>query len=139
MDVSKRKRLEAAGWRIGDAREFLGLSSADLLWVELHELFTAAVIDARQAARLTQVELARRLGSSQSRVAKMEAGDPGISVDFLLRSLIALGLGVPAIGRVLQDPARPIRVGQVPPSVTRALRSAPATTSGSSARRTRRR
>ena len=101
MDVSKRKRLESAGWRIGDTTEFLDLTPADVMWIELHELLVSAVIGARRTAGLTQSALAERLGSSQSRVAKMEAGDPGISVDFLLRTLFALGYGVADIGRVL--------------------------------------
>ncbi|OGO38999.1 MAG: hypothetical protein A2Z03_00735 [Chloroflexi bacterium RBG_16_56_8] len=41
--------------------------------------------------RLTQMELARLLESSQSRVAKMESGDSSVSLDLLVRSLIALG------------------------------------------------
>jgi transcriptional regulator with XRE-family HTH domain len=40
---------------------------------------------------LTQVALAKKIKSSQSRVAKMEAGDPSVSIDLLVRSLIALG------------------------------------------------
>src|SRR5581483_4278956 len=40
---------------------------------------------------LSQAVVAKRLGSSQSRVAKMEAGDPSVSLDLLLRALLALG------------------------------------------------
>jgi len=43
------------------------------------------------AAGLTQTELAKHLGSSQSRVAKLEAGDTSVSLDLLIRGLLAVG------------------------------------------------
>lgn len=55
----------------------------------------------RSRKKLTQVELAKSLGSSQSRVAKMEAGDPSVSVDLLVRSLIALGADSRDIAKII--------------------------------------
>ena len=43
----------------------------------------------------------KRLGSSQSRVAKMEAADPSVSLDLLVRGLLATGASPRDIGRVL--------------------------------------
>jgi transcriptional regulator with XRE-family HTH domain len=91
MKQAKRKRLEATGWRVGSATEFLGLSAEEAALVELRVALSESLRARRRAARLTQVALARQLGSSQSRVAKMEAGDPSVSLDLLLRSLLSLG------------------------------------------------
>ena len=91
MDLEKQKRLEAAGWRFGTVEEFLGLTPEESRYVEFKVALHLALRNARNEAGLTQAELATRMGSSQSRVAKMEAGDPHISVDLLLRALFALG------------------------------------------------
>ena len=91
MDAKKRKRLEAAGWRLGDASDFLGLSTEEVEFIELKLALAVGLKEERAALGLTQAELARRVGSSQSRVAKMEAGDPSVSVDLMVRSLFKLG------------------------------------------------
>jgi DNA-binding XRE family transcriptional regulator len=91
MDARKKKRLEAAGWRVGSTQEFLGLSPAEAAYIELKIALSDKLKERRQRRQVTQQELARLLGSSQSRVAKMEAGDPTVSLDLLLRALFALG------------------------------------------------
>lgn len=91
MRTGKRKALSAAGWRVGSAREFLGLSDAEAALVDLKLALSDALRRSRRERRLSQVELAERMGSSQSRVAKIEAGDPSVSLDLLLRALIAAG------------------------------------------------
>lgn len=91
MKATKRARLHAAGWAVGDAAGFLDLGPAEAAYVELKLSLSLALRRWRSTKKLTQTELARRLGSSQSRVAKMEAGDPTVSADLLLRSLLALG------------------------------------------------
>ena len=104
MRAEKQRRLEAAGWRRGDAREFLGLTDDEVAYIELR-LKLARALKARRAARgLSQVELAKVVSSSQSRVAKMEAGDPGVSVDLLIRSLLALGTSNREPGRMIIGP-----------------------------------
>jgi DNA-binding XRE family transcriptional regulator len=94
MDSAKRKRLAAAGWHVGSAKEFLGLSPEEAAFIEVKLRLSAEVKNARTRLGLTQTALARKLGSSQSRVAKLEAGDPTVSLDLLVRALIALG-GMP--------------------------------------------
>jgi DNA-binding XRE family transcriptional regulator len=96
--------LERAGWRVGDAREFLDLSEADAVLIELKLALSRDVRDRRRKRGLTQVELARHLGSSQSRVAKMETGDPSVSMDLLVRSLLALGARPQDLARALSLP-----------------------------------
>ena len=85
-------QFEAHGRHMGAVDEFLGLSAAEAAYIELKLALSAQLKQCRQQQKLTQVELAKRLQSSQSRVAKMEAGDPSVSLDLLIRSLLALGL-----------------------------------------------
>ena len=91
MNNAKRKRLRAAGWKIGGAREFLGLSDEENEIVELKIRLADAVKAQRTRRELTQHQLAKLLGTSQSRVAKIEAGDPSVSIDLMLRSLLRMG------------------------------------------------
>jgi predicted XRE-type DNA-binding protein len=101
MDKAKRKRLEAAGWKVGSVRSFLDLSAEEEAYIELKLQLAKNVQKRRQERKLTQHELARLLKSSQSRVAKMEAGDPTVSVDLLIRSLLALGASSKTLLRAL--------------------------------------
>jgi DNA-binding XRE family transcriptional regulator len=91
MDAAKRKRLEKAGWKVGTASEFLGLSQEEASYVELKLHLASQLHKRRRSLGLSQVALAKKIRSSQSRVAKMEAGDPSVSIDLLVRSLLALG------------------------------------------------
>ena len=91
MKKTKRATLEAHGWRVGSAGEFLGLTSAEEAFIETKLALSRSLRDRRTAEGLSQTALAKRLRSSQSRVAKMEAGDPSVSVDLLLRALFSLG------------------------------------------------
>lgn len=98
LTKAKRKRLEAAGWRFGTVAEFLGLDAAEEALVELHLALAKALRERRAKVGMTQVELARKIGSSQSRVAKMEAADASVTLDLKIRSLLALGVGTRELG-----------------------------------------
>ena len=91
MDAKKRKRLEAAGWQVGTAAEFLKLTPAEATLVEMRVALSQSLKERRLAEGLTQAALAKELGSSQSRVAKLEAGDPSVSLELLIRALLAVG------------------------------------------------
>lgn len=101
MNTTKRKRLEAAGWKVGTVDQFLDLSDQETALVELKLALTDKLNLRRQKSRITQTELARMLRSSQSRVAKIEAGDRSVSLDLLLRAIFATGATVREIGRYL--------------------------------------
>lgn len=101
MNRAKRKRLEAKGWMFGSASEFLNLSPEEAAYVELKLALSQNLQQTRQKKNLTQHQLARLLRSSQSRVAKMESGDPTVSLDLLVRSLLALGTPKKTIARML--------------------------------------
>lgn len=91
MNASKRKRLQRAGWKVGSAQEFLGLSDEEAAFVELKLNLSESLKKCRTNQGLSQSEMAKRLRSSQSRVAKMEASDPAVSVDLLIRALFVAG------------------------------------------------
>jgi DNA-binding XRE family transcriptional regulator len=101
MKQAKRERLEAAGWRIGSAADFLGLSKEEAAFVEMKLALAESLRRRRQARRLTQTQLAKRIGSSQSRVAKMEAADPSVSIDLLMRSLLAMGASRAELAKII--------------------------------------
>lgn len=101
MDKKKQKRLEKAGWRVGSAEEFLGLSAVEARLVEMKLALSSRLRKARERRQLTQTELAERMGSSQSRVAKMEAGDPTVSLELLVEGLLATGVKPREIGQAL--------------------------------------
>lgn len=91
MRKAKRVRLERKGWKVGSADEFLGLSAEESRYLELKLELSRKLRERREARNLTQADLAKQLSSSQSRVAKMEAGDASVSIDLLVRSLFKLG------------------------------------------------
>ena len=91
MIEKKRKRLEATGCKIGSAREFLELTDQEEAYIELRLKLADALKRQRVSRNLTQGDLAKAMSSSQSRVAKMEAGDASVSLDLLVRSLLAMG------------------------------------------------
>ena len=101
MKQSKRNKLENAGWRVGTAGEFLGLSSEEAAYIEIKLALSEALRKERETKKLSQVELARLIASSQSRVAKMEAADSTVSMDLLVKSLLALGVPRKEVARTI--------------------------------------
>jgi len=91
MQKRKRKALEADGWKIGTTREFLRLSEDEATLIDLKLALGRALKERRTSQRLSQAAVAARIRSSQSRVAKMESGDSTVSIDLLVRTLLALG------------------------------------------------
>ena len=100
MKTAKKKRLEAKGWKVGTSAEFLGLSPQETAYVELKLALSRNLQETRKEKNLTQEQLAKMLNSSQSRIAKMEAGDPTVSLDLLVRSLLALGASRKSLSRI---------------------------------------
>jgi len=101
MDKDKKNRLEAKGWKIGTTAEFLGLSAEEARYIELKLALSDHLRRRRERKSLTQMQLAKMLSSSQSRVAKMEAGDPSVSLDLLVRSLLILGASGRDLAKVI--------------------------------------
>lgn len=101
MRESKRKRLKAKGWTVGSTKDFLDLSREEEAYIEVRLRLAEGLKQRRVRRRLTQVDLAKAVQSSQSRVAKMEAGDPSVSLDLLVRSLIALGTSSKELAKII--------------------------------------
>ncbi len=102
----KRERLERRGWKVGNADVFLDLSPEESRYVDLKLALSRKLRERREARKLTQTELAEQLGSSQSRVAKMEAGDPSVSLDLLVRTYFVLGASRSELARIIAARAR---------------------------------
>ena len=101
MDKNKERQLKAKGYRIGDTKDFLGLSAEESAYIEMKLALSQALAQKRKQRRLTQLELARKLNSSQSRIAKMETGDPTVSVDLLVKALLAMGATKKSIAKTI--------------------------------------
>jgi DNA-binding XRE family transcriptional regulator len=106
MKKAKRARLEAAGWKVGTAKQFLGLTDEESAFVDLKLALARSLRSRRERKGLTQDQLARLIESSQSRVAKMEAGDRTVSLDLLVRSLLAMGTTKRELARIIAAPKR---------------------------------
>ncbi|HTE46686.1 MAG TPA: helix-turn-helix domain-containing protein [Gemmatimonadaceae bacterium] len=101
MDAKKRKRLEAAGWAVGNTAAFLKLTPEEAALVEMRVALSRSLRERRLAAGITQTDLAKQLGSSQSRVAKLEGGDPSVSLELLIRALLSVGASRKDVARAL--------------------------------------
>src|SRR5262245_29552155 len=106
MRKDRRRRLERAGWSIGDAGDFLNLSDDERCFIETKLALAAGLRRWREHLHLTQTQMAERLESSQSRVAKMECADPTVSTDLLLRSLFRLGVSRRDVARLMSEKPR---------------------------------
>ena len=91
MKTTKLERLQAAGWKVGSAADFLALSDEEAQLVALKLSLISAVKKSRIKSKLSQTDLAQRMKSSQSRIAKIETGDASVSLDLIVRALIASG------------------------------------------------
>lgn len=105
MNKAKHSRLEAAGWKVGSVAEFLGVDDVDAAMVELRLALGRSLKERRLKRGLTQAGFARQIGSSQSRVAKMEAADASVSLDLMIRSLLALQSGPHEIAAAIERAA----------------------------------
>ncbi len=101
MKQDRKRQLEKAGYKVGSTQEFLGLTDEESAYIETKVLLAKSFKELRQSKKVSQTEMAKLIGSSQSRVAKMEAGDPSVSTDLLFRGMFALGATRKDIGRAL--------------------------------------
>jgi len=101
MNRAKQRRLEQAGWKVGSAKELLKLTPDEAAYIDMRLALSQNFRALRARKRMTQVQAAKVLGSSQSRVAKLEAGDPSVSLDLLVRSNLALGASKKDLAKTL--------------------------------------
>jgi transcriptional regulator with XRE-family HTH domain len=108
MDLKKKKRLEADGWTVGSVEDLLDLSPLQLAYVDLTIYLGEEIKGLRKINGLTQTALANLMGSSQSRVAKLEKGDPSVSFDLMLRAFLHLGVPPKMLGLLILNYDEPI-------------------------------
>jgi len=104
MDKHKRQNLEKAGFRVGTTADFLDLTPEEVAYLEIRLEISELIRLQRKKRGWTQIELALSMGSSQSRIAKMETGDPSTSLDLMLKALIRLGISKHELGDALATP-----------------------------------
>lgn len=102
MDEKKKERLEANGWKVGGVEEFLGLTPEENALVEI-KLALSRNLKQRRQKIMTQSELAEKIQSSQPRVANAENADASVSIELLIRAILATGATVQEIGQVIAD------------------------------------
>ena len=103
MNKKKAKLLEAKGWKIGSADEFLNLSPEESKYLELKLSLGKNVKIRRVSKNISQVELAKKISSSQSRIAKMETGDPSVSIDLQVKTLFFLGVSRKGLAKIISS------------------------------------
>lgn len=106
MKQGKRKKLEAKGWKVGTAVDFLGLTPEEEVFIEMKISLSQSLKSMRKRKRMSQVDFARLIKSSQSRVAKMEAGAESVSIDLLIKSLLALGASQKDLAKAISSKSK---------------------------------
>jgi len=101
MKLEKQTKLAKAGWKVSSADEFLGLTHEETSLVNIRLALAHTLKGRRLKLGLSQVDLARKLGSSQSRVAKMESAESSVSLDLLVRAMLATGAKPRDVGQAL--------------------------------------
>lgn len=101
MDKGKKEKLLKEGWQVGSVKEFLGLKQSEAALIELKLLLSSGLRIIRKEKKITQEQFAKRIKSSQSRIAKMEKGDPSVSLDLLIKAIFALGANRQDIVRLI--------------------------------------
>lgn len=105
MTSQRRKALEAAGFKVGTVQEFLDLSDAEMHVIEIRVRLAKALRALRQKKGLSQAAVARLVESSQARVAAMENGGTGATLDLLVRALVVLGMTPRQLGGIVAKAA----------------------------------
>ncbi len=100
MDQAKIERLEAKGWKVGSVSDFLDLTDEESVLVEI-KLALSQNLKERRQKLMTQCELASKMSSSQPRIAKAENGDASVSIELLIRAMLATGATPQDIGQVI--------------------------------------
>jgi DNA-binding XRE family transcriptional regulator len=124
MKPTQQKNLERAGWTVGSTSDFLDLTPAEEVVISMKLTLASKLKTLRQERQLTQEQLAKQIGSSQSRIAKMETADKSVSLELFVRSLTALGASRAQIGKAISTEVTPQKL--VPTKGTRKRKKAQA-------------
>jgi DNA-binding XRE family transcriptional regulator len=111
MDAEERARLQAGGWQFTSVTELLGLTPEEAAIIEIKLALTNELKQRRKTAKMTQTALATRIGSSQSRIAAIEAGRQAPSLDLLLQAVFAVGASPSVVGAIIERESERAGVG----------------------------
>ena len=100
MDKAKKK-LEAAGWKVGNAQDFLGMDDTEAALVTIRVSLAESIRARRKTAGLTQAQLAKQASTTQARIAKAENAYPEVSLDLCMRILLTLGANPQKIAKAI--------------------------------------
>jgi DNA-binding XRE family transcriptional regulator len=89
MNKEQREKFKRAGWKLGTVGELLDLTPAEEALIEAKVRLSKVVRALRQQSRLSQAQLAKRIGSNQTRIAKVENQDPEVSLDLQMKAIFA--------------------------------------------------
>ncbi len=134
MRADKRKKLEAKGWKVGSAADFLELSQEEAAYLDFKMSLSRNLREIRKKKRWSQADLAKVISSSQSRVAKMEAGDRSVSVDLLVKSLLAVGASYNDLAKAISAGGKRVTTRASQPN-KRAAKKAPVKKASATRRR----
>ncbi len=109
MKQAKRKKLESKGWKVGTSAEFLELTPEEQTFIEMKLSLSRSLKEMRRRKRISQVNFAKLINSSQSRVAKMESGAASVSIDLLVKSLLALGASQKDLARAIASKSKAVQ------------------------------
>jgi ribosome-binding protein aMBF1 (putative translation factor) len=101
MNKEKIRNLEKEGWKTRTVSDFLNLSREEEEYIEMKLTLSNYFQALRKKQCLTQAQVAAKIKSSQSRVAKIERAEAAVSLDLIVRSIIALGSSKKEIGKVM--------------------------------------
>jgi ribosome-binding protein aMBF1 (putative translation factor) len=101
MDAKKLKKIKEKGWGAGSVADFLDLSPEEMAYIDMRLKLAQSLREKRKKQKLSQAKLALKIKSSQPRVAKIEAGDPSVSIDLMIRTLLALGASKKEVAKAL--------------------------------------
>ena len=100
MEQKKRQKLEDKGWNVGTVSDFLGLSAEEEILIEI-KLALSRSLKERRKSLMTQSDLAEKINSSQPRIANAENGDASVSIELLIRAILATGASPRDIGAII--------------------------------------
>lgn len=100
MDSAKKEKLTSQGWKVGSVADFLELTPEEARVIEI-KLALSKNLKERRQKLMTQAKLAEKINSSQPRIANAENGDAAVSIDLLIRAMLAIGVTPQEIGQVI--------------------------------------
>ena len=101
MKEVKKRILEVNGYKVTDSDAWLGLSKEESQLVDIRVALAQELERVRKAKGITQAELARRVGTKQSGVARMLNNPDTSTMDNLVKGLMALGEPISKIAACL--------------------------------------